>query len=846
MPLIRVDNQTGGLAAPLASSVGIGGTFTLTLPWPGSTVASPNAVRMVIDPPTLGVPNGSYEVLYVTLTNGSPTVTVVARGAEGTTAQTHMALAFWGVNNTAEDYTAASMGWINAFDGTGITGNGVTDDGPAWRAFTSSISTNGYVTIGIPAGSQSLIASASSGVGIDFTSIPNLTIIGDGARIIFSGTFTDGIRLQGCEWPMLQRVQLECALGAVVTHAIQDTVAPGGSRTGATYYSVKINSSNLTSRLVYDGFLRAGSPVVTSVKAAFAAGDVGAPIAIDTELDIVTDVIQSVATLTGTLASALTDTVGTTVSLTGAISGAPTGSYPILIDTEEMLVTAGGQTSTLTVVRGYNFTTAATHLISAVPTTYQATIANNSVYTWGPGFVKIGTPTSGYFLNGFCVGSDSPGSSNLDVSNTHFFGCDAQAIMGADYRVGNGTYGNVLNCDFIGCNASGAGVGVMGAATGYNWVGAASGNNGVDFKADLAEQDSAVSIQGARSEHSALLFEGYSSTQQAQVSIRDSVTTGSSAPDGIPIRMIGSATVELDNVFLNGGFSNTRNMSIAVASQVAANPANLTMNNVSTNTAADPIPAASSLVSRQRRGGFLASGATWTAFTTVDDTIGAGGIVWPLTYTGDQDFQPNGIVNTVLDLHNNSGSAINGVLISGTSSGVAPIISPISQTDTNESLQLSPLGTGGVQILGGAATSPGLAFLVAGVSSAVNYLHVANAATTAAPALGAVGSDTNINLALTPKGTGLVDVNLAGSGFAVKEGSNCKQGTATLSSGTVVVSNTAVTASSRIFLTVQSLGTVTAPSALCVSARSAGTSFTILASQLTDTSVIAYEIFEPG
>jgi hypothetical protein len=90
--------------------------------------------------------------------------------------------------------------------------------------------------------------------------------------------------------------------------------------------------------------------------------------------------------------------------------------------------------------------------------------------------------------------------------------------------------------------------------------------------------------------------------------------------------------------------------------------------------------------------------------------------------------------------------------------------------------------------------------------------------------------------------TGTVD----SIGFAVPEGSNKKQGTTTLVSGTKVVSNTSVTANSRIFLTVQSLGTVTVPSALAVSARVASTSFTILASDLTDTSVVAYEIFEPG
>lgn len=71
-------------------------------------------------------------------------------------------------------------------------------------------------------------------------------------------------------------------------------------------------------------------------------------------------------------------------------------------------------------------------------------------------------------------------------------------------------------------------------------------------------------------------------------------------------------------------------------------------------------------------------------------------------------------------------------------------------------------------------------------------------------------------------------------------------GAATLVAGTVVVATTAVTANSRIFLTGQSLGTVTAPSALTVSARTPGTSFTILASQATDTSVVAWQINEPA
>lgn len=91
---------------------------------------------------------------------------------------------------------------------------------------------------------------------------------------------------------------------------------------------------------------------------------------------------------------------------------------------------------------------------------------------------------------------------------------------------------------------------------------------------------------------------------------------------------------------------------------------------------------------------------------------------------------------------------------------------------------------------------------------------------------------------------GAITSNVAGYGIKIKEGSNAKQGTATLSAGSVVVANTAVTANSRIFLTSQSDGGT--PGFLRVSARVASTSFTITSSSGSDTSTVAYEIFEPA
>jgi hypothetical protein len=89
-------------------------------------------------------------------------------------------------------------------------------------------------------------------------------------------------------------------------------------------------------------------------------------------------------------------------------------------------------------------------------------------------------------------------------------------------------------------------------------------------------------------------------------------------------------------------------------------------------------------------------------------------------------------------------------------------------------------------------------------------------------------------------------IGTAGKGIRVAEGTNARQGLAILAAGTVTVSTTAVTAQSRILLTVQVLGTVTSPKAIAVTARTAGTSFTITSEDATDTSSVAWEIFEPA
>jgi hypothetical protein len=98
-----------------------------------------------------------------------------------------------------------------------------------------------------------------------------------------------------------------------------------------------------------------------------------------------------------------------------------------------------------------------------------------------------------------------------------------------------------------------------------------------------------------------------------------------------------------------------------------------------------------------------------------------------------------------------------------------------------------------------------------------------------------------------------VIINTAGKGVQIKEGSNARMGTATLSSGTVTVANTSVTASTRIFLSRYSIGaSAGAIGVLSVGTVSAGTSFIINALktadhtvETNDVSVVHWLLVEP-
>jgi len=91
---------------------------------------------------------------------------------------------------------------------------------------------------------------------------------------------------------------------------------------------------------------------------------------------------------------------------------------------------------------------------------------------------------------------------------------------------------------------------------------------------------------------------------------------------------------------------------------------------------------------------------------------------------------------------------------------------------------------------------------------------------------------------------GDIGITALGAGLKIKEGVNAKLGIATLSNGVASVTTSAVSATSRVMLTIQSpSGSVGSP---YVQSRVDGASFVIHSTSATDQSVVAWVIIDPS
>jgi hypothetical protein len=130
--------------------------------------------------------------------------------------------------------------------------------------------------------------------------------------------------------------------------------------------------------------------------------------------------------------------------------------------------------------------------------------------------------------------------------------------------------------------------------------------------------------------------------------------------------------------------------------------------------------------------------------------------------TGSVQLFTNGQGNTRQFQASHTASAVNYVQVTGAATSGSPIISS-QGSDANTPLVVQSKGTGSlfVKTIGSNAqvilqsNSLDVARFNAS-GSAVNYFQLTSSAATFSPALSVAGSDTNIDLALTPKGTGRV------------------------------------------------------------------------------------------
>ena len=167
-----------------------------------------------------------------------------------------------------------------------------------------------------------------------------------------------------------------------------------------------------------------------------------------------------------------------------------------------------------------------------------------------------------------------------------------------------------------------------------------------------------------------------------------------------------------------------------------------------------------------------------------------------LTYnakgTGNHYFQSNGATNFRIA---QGASIVNYAMVYGGATGSPPAFL-VEGADANIQLRFLSKGTGACAFL----TGGGVQALVSNTASAVNYLQLTGAATGAAPTLSAQGSDANISLTLTTKGTGIVQTAATLKYAGVISGLSTKTAAYTLVATDHTVLGNATTASFSLTL----------------------------------------------
>lgn len=134
---------------------------------------------------------------------------------------------------------------------------------------------------------------------------------------------------------------------------------------------------------------------------------------------------------TSTLNGAIATTGATSLTITSAAGFPGSGNYDILIDNEEMTVTAGQGTTTWTITRGVNGTAAATHLTAATVRQVIPVAATNRVWwngaTFGTNVVVSSYQTSTHITDN----TDTHLCTVNHLNNTQFIDSTHVSLNGA-------------------------------------------------------------------------------------------------------------------------------------------------------------------------------------------------------------------------------------------------------------------------------------------------------------------------------------------------------------------------------------------------------------------------------
>jgi hypothetical protein len=497
----------------------------------------------------------------------------------------------WGTeNNTA--LTALQTAFNNSLmfnvRDYGAIGDGSTNDTVAILNTVAQVDSTKGGVVYFPPGVY-LCNTVASGVILNILNKSQITLAGAGKSSVLltnSATATDFLRLETCVRATVRDLFLQVSGTANITNALHVTTSDPGSAHQTKLDNVTIYNQNRTYRFVYDAATTSGSAVVTSATAVFAGGDVNGAVGVNQTSGPLNATVSSVSTITGTVSnggSALT-AVQTTVPLAAPLSGVPNSQYTIKIDSEIMVVTGGFQTSTLTVSRAYGSTSgvAATHVDGSTVTTYQATLSATATASKSPTTLVVQSPSSAVMVNGISLGADHPGSSAVDLASVNLTACTVNGANGSAFQAGNGTAGNVLGNY---ANGIEAGLSLYGVFLNGGGLGIRGGNfstNGVDVKVgQVCSQP--IAVQSLRTENCGMLYENaLGVTAAVPISLRDVAVTTFYAPDGVPARHTGNASLTVDTAVIQY-WSQGKTVQFAIVGSSASQPCEVVGINVTTN-----------------------------------------------------------------------------------------------------------------------------------------------------------------------------------------------------------------------------------------------------------------------